>query len=67
MHAVAPKANAEWWRSKLEANVARDRRNDATLRDSDWDVIRIWEHENPATVADGIETLWRDRIRERCI
>src|SRR4051794_32017565 len=24
-HATAPKNNAEWWRTKLEANVARDR------------------------------------------
>lgn len=64
-HAVAPKANADWWRSKLDANVARDRRNDTTLRESGWIVVRAWEHENPVIVADGIERLWRDRIEER--
>jgi DNA mismatch endonuclease (patch repair protein) len=64
-HAVAPKANADWWRSKLDANVARDRRNDATLRASGWVVVRVWEHENLVLVADGIERIWCDRVGER--
>jgi DNA mismatch endonuclease (patch repair protein) len=63
-HAVAPKANADWWRSKLGANVARDRRNDVALRESGWLVVRAWEHENPVVVADGIEALWRDRLAD---
>jgi DNA mismatch endonuclease (patch repair protein) len=65
VHAVAPKANAEWWRSKLDANVARDRRDEAVLRESGWVVVRAWEHEDPVTVADAIERLWRERIAER--
>ena len=64
-HAVAPKSNAEWWRSKLDANVVRDRRNDAKLRESSWIVLRAWEHENPIVVADVIEQLWRDRVGRR--
>ncbi|MHB8450568.1 MAG: very short patch repair endonuclease [Mycobacteriales bacterium] len=62
-HAVAPRANAAWWRSKLEANVARDRRGDASLREAGWTVVRAWEHESPTLVADAIEQMWRDRIR----
>lgn len=62
-HAVAPKANAEWWRCKLDANVTRDRRTDGRLREDGWVVIRAWEHENPADVADVIEQTWRDRIQ----
>lgn len=61
-HAVAPKANANWWRAKPDANVARDRRNGSTLRESGWIVVRVWEHESPVAVADRIEQLWRDRI-----
>lgn len=61
-HAVAPKANADWWRSKLDANVARDRRNDQRLRETGWLVIRAWEHEKPTDVADIIEKTWRERI-----
>jgi DNA mismatch endonuclease (patch repair protein) len=64
-HAVAPKANADWWRSKLDANVTRDRRTEEHLRETGWIVIRAWEHENPTDVADVIERTWRDRIRSR--
>lgn len=62
-HAVAPKANADWWRSKLDANVARDRRSDQRLKEAGWLVIRAWEHENPTNVADVIEKAWRERIK----
>lgn len=62
-HAVAPKANAEWWRSKLDANVTRDRRTEEHLRGAGWLVIRAWEHENPADVADVVERTWRERIQ----
>ncbi|MGH4002301.1 MAG: very short patch repair endonuclease [Pseudonocardiaceae bacterium] len=44
-HATSPKNNAAWWREKLDANIARDRRTDADLDDRGWQVIRIWEHE----------------------
>ncbi len=49
-HATTPRANGDWWRTKLELNVARDRRNDTALSEAGWLVIRIWEHV-PATVA----------------
>ncbi len=35
--------NAELWRTKMETNRARDRRNDATLTEAGWKVLRIWE------------------------
>jgi DNA mismatch endonuclease (patch repair protein) len=59
IHATAPKANAEWWAEKLDANVARDRRSDADPRDAGWTVVRVWEHENPMEAADRIESLVR--------
>lgn len=63
-HAVPPKANAEWWRAKLEANVARDLRNDTTLRESGWLVVRVWEHEDPVAASNMVEVLWRTRLQE---
>ncbi len=45
LHGTDPKANGEWWRVKLDANVARDRRNDEALRQAGWIVVRLWEHE----------------------
>ena len=44
-HGTKPKGNAAFWRKKLTANVARDRRADRALRRSGWRVLRIWEHE----------------------
>lgn len=35
----------KFWREKLAANVARDRRVNRALRRAGWKVVRIWEHE----------------------
>lgn len=40
---VAPKRNADFWRSKVAANQARDGRTDLVLEKKGWNVIRIWE------------------------
>ena len=45
-HYSRPKANASYWRKKVEANVARDRDTDAKMLDLGWAVIRFWEHED---------------------
>ena len=34
----------DFWRSKIENNRARDKRNTASLKRIGWNVIRIWEH-----------------------
>lgn len=59
IHATFPKANSDWWRAKLEANVARDRDTDRRLADLGWTVIRVWEHEQAAVAADRIEAAVR--------
>ncbi|MFH8891308.1 very short patch repair endonuclease [Streptomyces sp. NPDC017949] len=50
-HATRPKANAEWWREKLERNMARDRETNEQLTSAGWTVLRFWEHERPEAVA----------------
>ncbi|MDY0341784.1 MAG: very short patch repair endonuclease [Coriobacteriia bacterium] len=40
-----PKSNTDYWRDKIERNVARDRTVDEKLLESGWTVIRLWEHE----------------------
>ena len=60
-HGVLPKNNREWWREKLERNVARDREKDQQLDTLGWVVVHVWEHEDPVMVADAIEQLWRSR------
>ncbi|MFC8921993.1 very short patch repair endonuclease [Cellulosimicrobium sp. NPDC057127] len=58
-HATQPHANADWWRQKLRKNVARDADTNQTLSDYGWTVLRFWEHEDPAAVADEIEAVVR--------
>lgn len=50
-HATSPKANAAWWREKLDRNIERDRETNAQLVSEGWTVLRFWEHESPTAVA----------------
>ncbi|EPD1496360.1 very short patch repair endonuclease [Pseudomonas aeruginosa] len=58
-HGTWPKSNAEWWRAKINANIARDRDTDCKLIEAGWTVIRVWEHEDIQTAADRIEAVVR--------
>lgn len=50
-HATSPKANGAWWAAKLARNVERDRDTDRRLAEAGWQVVRVWEHEDPAGAA----------------
>ncbi|MEU2837562.1 very short patch repair endonuclease [Streptomyces sp. NPDC007076] len=54
VHATQPKSNAEWWRAKLERNMARDRETNEHLAREGWTVLRFWEHEAPVGVAEQV-------------
>ena len=54
-HGTSPRANAEFWRAKIERNRERDADTDRRLREAGWAVLRFWEHEDPADVADEVE------------
>lgn len=53
-HATQPKSNADWWRTKLDKNIARDRETTEHLEAQGWTVLRFWEHESPETVAQAV-------------
>jgi len=40
-----PKNNRAFWRKKLLANVARDKKVEKMLKKESWNVYRIWECE----------------------
>ncbi len=54
IHGTQAKANAEFWRKKIEANRRRDQDTNERLAENGWIVIRIWEHEPPAKSAERI-------------
>ena len=60
-HGVRPTSNAKFWRTKLDANVARDRVVTMKLRSLGWRVVRIWEHHVEADPHHAAEVV-RSRL-----
>jgi DNA mismatch endonuclease, patch repair protein len=57
---VTPRTNSNYWRAKLARNVERDQRNARAVAEAGWDLVVVWEHEDPVIAADRIEALIRD-------
>ncbi|MEU3397737.1 very short patch repair endonuclease [Streptomyces filamentosus] len=62
-HATQPKSNAEWWRQKLDRNMARDRETTEHLAARGWTVLRFWEHVPPDEVASTVRAAVAERRR----
>lgn len=64
---MLPKSNRKWWRAKLKRTVERDRATEGALRALGWEVVRVWEHENPVEAADRVEAVlaWQTAMRQR--
>jgi DNA mismatch endonuclease (patch repair protein) len=58
MHKTIPKTNSDWWRAKIEENRWRDRETTGALTASGWTVLRFWEHDAPADVAEAVVKVW---------
>jgi DNA mismatch endonuclease (patch repair protein) len=58
-HGTQPRANADWWVTKLRRNMARDVDTDNILESAGWRVLRFWEHEVPEAVAERIFSVVR--------
>lgn len=50
-HGNRPQTNEQWWADKLERNRQRDRDTDTRLQAAGWQVLRVWEHEEPQDAA----------------
>lgn len=64
VHGSSPKANGEWWKQKLDANVARDRRNDKALEQAGWLVLRLWTHETLDHMTAAVVAAHVSRTRQ---
>lgn len=61
-HHHRPRTNAEWWDWKIGRNRERDRSTDADLLSAGWDVLRVWEHEDPRDAADRVQQRYAERL-----
>lgn len=53
--------NAWYWTSKIERNRTRDLDTNERLAAAGWEVIRIWEHEEPVSGAERVAVAVRSR------
>jgi DNA mismatch endonuclease (patch repair protein) len=60
----APKSRLNFWMPKFEANVARDAKNEETLRSMGWDILVIWECQlhDESSLKLKIESFLNDEI-----
>ena len=61
-----PGRSGSYWDKKIAANVARDRRVDAELRERGWQSIRIWDFEI-ARDLEGTTTRIRELLKDRLL
>jgi DNA mismatch endonuclease (patch repair protein) len=59
VHGGQPRANAQWWRAKLNRTQARDAETTERLLEEGWRVVRVWEHEPPQDAAARIVEVVR--------
>jgi len=59
-----PKSRLDFWLPKLEANVARDARNEQDLRALGWGVLTVWECElkDQAALKLKLEAFLNDEV-----
>lgn len=61
-HGTIPRANRDWWVNKLDANVTRDRDTDRRLKEAQWIVVRVWEHELVDDAAARVAAIVRSAL-----
>lgn len=44
-HCRIPESNRQYWVSKIDKNIKRDKKINKELKENQWMIIRIWEHE----------------------
>lgn len=59
LHATWPKANADFWREKIETNRRRDEDTNRKFAEAGWTVVRVWEHEDVEAASLRIEGVVR--------
>jgi DNA mismatch endonuclease (patch repair protein) len=63
VHGTRPKANAQWWATKLAVNAERDRITKERLVEAGWELVVVWEHDDVENSAGRVERIVRRRMR----
>lgn len=63
--ATIPATRAEFWETKFSANVQRDARNEAALRDAGWRIAVVWECSMKERSIDAIVQTLREWLPDR--
>ena len=63
-HYIAPRANREFWKAKVDGNRARDVDTGRVLTEAGWEVVVVWEHDDAEAAAERIAMLVSDRRAE---
>lgn len=63
-HSRTTKSRTHWWAKNIAANMARDAEDSAVLAEDGWNVVQIWEHEDPTEAARRIEVILRSAHAE---
>jgi len=61
VHATVPKANGDWWASKLAKNAQRDADTALQLEEAGWALVVVWEHEDPEVAAERVTAVVSSR------
>ncbi|ADP84685.1 very short patch repair endonuclease [Pseudofrankia inefficax] len=60
-HHTVAKTNADFWAEKVRINRERDLNTDHVLEAAGWQVVRVWEHEDPGVAAERVAEVVRTR------
>lgn len=60
-HHTVAKSNPEYWATKVSSNRSRDAETNRRLEAEGWRVVRFWEHDDPAEVANKVVEAVRGR------
>lgn len=61
VHHRLPAANREYWIAKVERNQARDADIERILVEAGWQLVVVWEHEDPIEAAARVAATVRER------
>lgn len=56
-HDLEPKLSQKFWRDKIRRNVIRDKIVNRKLKNDDWKILRIWDHQLKNNLGASIDKI----------